>query len=406
MGKFLWDYGKRTDLLYLCMCVGSSVFAVVILVSIGVTTLGGFSVDAVTGEISGLGGYQRAVVQAVASAGGLLAAVIISNFDYRNLVKLWPVHVALTWGMVLPTLFFDNFKIGALTIGYSNGTENTSWYSFAGFTFQPTELAKISFILTFAMHLNNVRQHLNEPKELAKLLLHMMVPALIIHFQGDDGTAVIFLIIGAFMLFMGGLSWKYIIAAIIAGSSAVALAFTFFSDSIGKSYQWLRIQALLDPSNSTGWAATTTIYEQYTYQQSRGEISIGAGQIFGRGLFSGEYYYVPYVWNDFVFSWIGHATGFIGCVCVLAVLIFIVIRTLQTGLASEDLLGTYICTGIAGAMLAQIFVNVGMNLRVLPVVGITLPFYSAGGSSVAMLYISVGLVLSVFMHNKKTLFSD
>ena len=89
---------------------------------------------------------------------------------------------------------------------------------------------------------------------------------------------------------------------------------------------------------------------------------------------------------------------------VLGVLLALVIKTFATGARSEDLLGSYICTGIGRALMAQIAVNVGMNLRVLPVIGVTLPFYSAGGSSVLMLYICVGLVLSVYMHNTKSLF--
>ena len=90
---------------------------------------------------------------------------------------------------------------------------------------------------------------------------------------------------------------------------------------------------------------------------------------------------------------------------VLGVLLALVIKTFATGARSEDLLGSYICAGIGGALMAQIAVNVGMNLRVLPVIGVTLPFYSAGGSSVLMLYICVGLVLSVYSHNTKSLFS-
>ena len=88
----------------------------------------------------------------------------------------------------------------------------------------------------------------------------------------------------------------------------------------------------------------------------------------------------------------------------MGVLLALVIKTFATGARSEDLLGSYICAGIGGALMAQIAVNVGMNLRVLPVIGVTLPFYSAGGSSVLMLYICVGLVLSVYMHNTKSLF--
>ncbi len=403
MGKALGSYFKKTDLFFLLICAGSSIFATILLISIEFSSGGGFELNA-AGEIIGLGGYQRAAMQAAASAAGVVIAIIISTFDYRNLVKLWPIHVALTWGLVLPTLVANNVVLGPLTIGFSNGTENTSWYKLAGVTFQPTELAKISFILTFAMHLNNVRQHINEPKQLLRLIAHMVVPALIIMIQGDDGTAMIFLIIGACMLFMGGISWKYIAVAAAGLLAVVGIVVGFFRDSLSSSYQWLRIQALLDPQNLTGWAANETVYSQYTYQQAAGEIAMGAGQIFGMGLFSGEYYYVPYVWNDFIFSWLGFATGFVGCSAVLIVLFCMVFRVLFTGVRSEDLLGTYICTGIAGAVLAQIFINVGMNLRVLPVIGITLPFYSAGGSSVTMLYISVGIVLSVYIHNKKSLF--
>ena len=254
------------------------------------------------------------------------------------------------------------------------------------------------------MHLNNVRSRLNEPKELGKLLLHLFVPIGIIHIQGDDGTAIIYGIIGCCMLFAAGLSWKYIIGAFAALAAAAAAAFAFFSDKIGKGYQWYRILAVIDPNNETGWAPSETVWKNIIYQQQRGEIAIGSGGIFGNGFFDGHYYSVPNAHNDFIFSWIGNAAGFVGCCVVLGVLLAIIIKTFATGAHSEDMLGSFICAGIGGAFMAQIFVNVGMNLRLLPVIGVTLPFYSAGGSSVLMLYICVGLVLSVYMHNTKKLF--
>ena len=216
-------YWKRTDKTYLLLCILSSSFAVLALSSWAAKQGSGFALDDVTGQIVGVGDYRRAVVQAGAAAIGLCVAVLLSNIDYRSLVKVWPVHVAVTWGMVLPTLFIRNVTVGPLTIGYNAGdTDNYSWYKLGGFTLQPTELAKISFILTFAMHLNNVRGKINEPKELGKLLLHMLVPILIIHIQGDDGTAIIYGIIACCMMFSAGLSWKYIIGAISAAAAAVA----------------------------------------------------------------------------------------------------------------------------------------------------------------------------------------
>ena len=398
-------YWRRTDKAYLSLCLLSSILAVLALSSWAAKQGSGFAVDEVTGAIIGVGDYRRAVVQAGAAGIGLVVAILLSNIDYRSLVKVWPVHVAVTWGLVLPTLFIRNVSIGPLTIGYNAGdTDNYSWYKLGGFTFQPTELAKISFILTFAMHLNNVRGRINEPKELGKLLLHMLVPIGIIHIQGDDGTAIIYGIIACSMMFAAGISWKYIIGAISAAAAAVALAFGFFSDKIGMGYQWYRILAVIDPENKTGWAPSEAVWKNIIYQQQRGEIALGSGGIFGNGILGGSYYSVPNAHNDFIFSWIGNAAGFVGCCVVLGVLLAIVCKTFATGARSEDLLGTFICAGIGGALMAQIFVNVGMNLRVLPVIGVTLPFYSAGGSSVLMLYICVGLVLSVYMHNTKKLF--
>ena len=398
-------YFKRTDKTYLLLCIFSSVMAVTALSSWAAKQGNGFAVDEITGQITGLGDYRRAAVQAGAALIGLVIAVLLSNIDYRSLVKVWPVHVALTWGMVLPTLVLRNVSIGPLTIGYNAGdTDNYSWYKLGGFTLQPTELAKISFILTFAMHLNNVRTRLNEPKELGKLLLHLAVPILIIHVQGDDGTAIIYAIIGCCMMFAAGLSWKYILGAVSAAAVAMATAFAFFSDKIGKGYQWYRILAVIDPDNKTGGAPSETSGKNILSQQQRGEIALGSGGIFGNGLFGGSYYSVPNAHNDFILSWIGNAAGFVGCCVVLGVLFALVIKTFLTGARSEDLLGTFICAGIGGALMAQIAVNVGMNLRVLPVIGGTLPFYSAGGSSVLMLYICVGLVLSVYTHNTKKLF--
>ena len=398
-------YFKRTDKVYLFLCIFSSVMAVVALSSWAAKQGNGFAVDEVTGAITGIGDYRRALVQGISALIGLTIAILLSNIDYRSLVKVWPVHVALTWGLVLPTLVIRNVTIGPLTIGYNAGdTDNYSWYKLGGFTLQPTELAKISFILTFAMHLNNVRGKINEPKELGKLLLHMLVPIAIIHVQGDDGTAIIYGIIACCMMFAAGLSWKYIIGAVSAAAAAMAVAFAFFSDKIGKGYQWYRILAVVDPENKTGWAPSEAVWKNIIYQQQRGEIALGSGGIFGNGLFGGSYYSVPNAHNDFIFSWIGNAAGFVGCCVVLGVLFALVVKTFVTGARSEDLLGTFICAGIGGALMAQIAVNVGMNLRVLPVIGVTLPFYSAGGSSVMMLYICVGLVLSVYIHNTKKLF--
>ena len=198
------------------------------------------------------------------------------------------------------------------------------------------------------------------------------------------------------MLFAAGLSWRYIGGAAAAVLSVSAIVVGFFRDKVFKSYQFARIMAVIYPDDPA--------YARYTYQQNKGVISIGSGQIFGRGLFGENHNVVPNVWNDFIFSYIAEAVGFVGCLVVLGVLFSIAFKTLATGLRSEDQCGSYICIGIFAAMFFQITINLGMNLQVLPVIGVTLPFFSAGGSSVTMLYLCVGVVLSVYLHNKKNLF--
>ena len=139
-------YAKRTDKVFWFFCLFSSAMAVLMLASWAAEQGGGFAVDEITGQITGIGDFRRAMVQAASAGLGIVIALILSTVDYRSLVKVWPFHVVFTWGLVLPTLFIHNLALGPLTIGYNAGdTDNYSWYRLGGFTFQPTELAKISF---------------------------------------------------------------------------------------------------------------------------------------------------------------------------------------------------------------------------------------------------------------------
>ena len=384
--------------MYLLLCLFSSAMAVLALSSWAAKQGSGFAVDELTGQITGIGDYRRAVVQAGAAAIGILVAILLSNIDYRSLVNVWPVHVVLTWGLVLPTLVIRNVTIGPLTIGYNAGdTDNYSWYKLGGFTFQPTELAKISFILTFAMHLNNVRSRLNEPKELGKLLLHLFVPIGIIHIQGDDGTAIIYGIIGCCMLFAAGLSWKYIIGAFAALAAAAAAAFAFFSDKIGKGYQWYRILAVIDPNNETGWAPSETVWKNIIYQQQRGEIAIGSGGLFGRGLGNGmqKQLYLPEPHNDFIFATWCEEMGLIGALAVIAVFAYLIWRGLRIARSSPDRMGMLLATGITAKLAIQTIMNLFVVTGLMPVTGASLPFFSYGGTALMLQLAEMGILLNV-----------
>lgn len=372
-------YLRRVDLFMLLLCAACSVLSVVVLMSIGQTQLGS---------------NNKASVQLIASLLGMMLAAVFSTADYHALARAWPLHGVVAWGLVLPTLFLHNVNTGLLTIGYdAGGTSNYSWYRVGGMTFQPAELAKISFILTLALHLSRVRGQVNRPRNLLLVLLHILLPVAAIHIQGDDGTALVFLGIGFIMLYAGGLShWLAaggLAAGIVGGAALLALR-----PGLLKGYQFKRILAVLTPDDPA--------LADITYQQNKGAMAIGTGRLTGQGLFSGEHIFVPNAWNDFIFAYLANVLGFVGAAAVLALLLGVCLRTLTAALQSRDALGRNICVGIFAALFLQTVINLGMNLQVLPVIGVTLPFFSAGGSSVVMMYFCVGLVLSVGLQARRS----
>ncbi len=372
-------YLRRVDALYLALCLLCSAFSVVGLASVGISQLGG--------------SLNKASVQFIASSLGLMLAIIVSTVDYRALARAWPLHAVLAWGLVLPTLVLHNVRAGFVVIGYdAGGTSNYSWYRIGGMTFQPAELAKLSFILTLAWHLERVRGRVNRPRNLLALLLHVALPVLAIHIQGDDGTALIFAGIGVVMLFAGGLSLPLALGGLgLAGAGGAALLLA--KPDLLKGYQFQRILAVLTPEDPA--------LADIAYQQNKAAMAIGTGGLAGQGLFQDESIFIPNAWNDFIYSYLANALGFLGALAVLALLFAIMLRTLHTAAASADLLGRLLATGVFAALFWQCVINIGMNLQVLPVIGVTLPFFSAGGSSVLMVYLGVGLVLSVGLHARR-----
>ncbi len=366
----LLRYIKSTDKLLLGLCLAASVLSAVALASLGQEVL----------PVN----YRRTMVQMGAALIGIASAILLSTMDYEALAKAWPIHALLTWGAVAATFF----------IGYAPvGTTNKAWIALpAGLSLQPTELAKLSFVLTFALHLSGLEERINDPGHLWKVLLHMGAPLALIMAQGDDGTMIIFGLIALTMVFAAGIDYKYIGFAAGAGLLAAPLAWRFY---LGK-YQKDRILALFDPDR----------FPAVMWQQTQGKISIGAGQMFGKGFFGVEHHNVPLAYNDFIFAYISESLGFLGSMLVLFLLFGIGARALHTARRSQDNLGYFICVGIFAIFFWQTVINIGMNLSVLPVIGITLPLFSAGGTSVVASYFAVGLALSVYLHSRRTLFDS
>ena len=323
--------------------------------------------------------------QLLAAGIGLLGAVILSKMDYHTIAKLWKLHVPLAYTLVLMTFLFGTGR---------DGVDDQAWLPipFIGGTIQPSEFLKISFIVAFALHLSEVQNEINNPKVLATLVAHGAAPILLVMLQGDHGTALVFLVIFAAMLFVAGIHWKYIFMAAGSAVALLPIVWFFIMDEDKRMRVRVMLNPALDPQN-TGW------------QQLTGRIAIGSGRMWGVGIFADKHQYVPEIYNDFIFSFIGEALGFVGTLVVIFLLCGICGKALLTGGLAGDYLGRYICVGVFAMMAFQVVVNIGMNIGLMPVVGITLPFFSSGGSSLLSNYLAMGLVLSVYMGSKPNLFS-
>lgn len=360
------EYFKRTDFI-LWLLSGSTIIYSLLLI---------FSMQR-------SGTYNFMGTQTLAVIIGSVMAVIISLADYRVLLKKWYFAAAISV-LLLLSVFLFGIQV--------EGTDDTAWLNIAGLSVQPSEFVKILFIITFSSHLH----YLHEKNLIASfsgvvtLVLHAAVPMAVIHIQGDDGTVLIFAFIFLVMTFTAGVQKRYF--AILAGSLLVGipLIWTFFLNNEHRN----RFLALFDID---GNAMTN-----YGWQQYQGKISIASGGLFGEGYQNGtrvEYGIVPEQENDFILTVAGEEFGFIGCILILLLLSAIALKILFNGEKSNDLRGKYICSGVFGLIASQTIINIGMVLGFLPVVGITLPFFSAGGTSVMSLLICIGLVQSVICHN-------
>ena len=332
-------------------------------------------------------GDRVALVQVLASVLGISAAIILSNFDYHFMAKLWKLYMPLSVFLVILT-FFIGMQV-------DESIDDKAWLRLPfGLTFQPSELLKICFILSFAYHLSKVHGEINKPTNLILLCMHGAFPVILIHFQGDDGTALIFGFIFLTMLFAAGLSWKYIIAAIPVVAAAIPVVWQYFlTDDQRTRFLAVYFTEYADPLGAD-------------YQQRLSRISIGLGQLQGEGLFKESYWYVPKMHNDFVFSFICQALGFVGALIVLSLLFGICFRAIYDAKIALDPLGAYICYGVFAMFFFQCIINIGMCISVLPVIGITLPLLSAGGTSIAITYLGIGLLLSVHVHRRRNLFYE
>ncbi len=367
------EFIEQTDFVLLGMCATCSAISVYSIYSIYMT-------------MNAIDKVNVVIVQMIASILGILIAVLLSMIDYRELCEWYKVHMALCIALMILTAF----------IGFAPpGTTNKAWIALpGGLTLQPSELLKISMIITLAHFLEKYKDHINEVNVILKLGLIAAVPFGFVVLQKDGGTMLVYMFIIASMFFSAGISWRLI--AVVVGVAVIGAPIAwFFTDLIG-DYQKNRILALLFPDNPA--------YKSILVQQNSGKVSIGSGQLFGKGFMTDAHNNVPLPQNDFMFSFVAESVGFIGILVVILVILIMCFRILFIANRSADMQGSFICVGVFAMLIFQNIINIGMNLSVLPVIGITWPLFSAGGTSVIATYCAIGMALSVARHNKKKLF--
>lgn len=366
------QFYKRTDKLLLTLCLVSSAFSVALLWGI---------------SLSGYIRLRTFWVQVAASLLGVAAACVLSLIDYRALAGLWKLYLPISAGLVALTYFIG--------IQRAETIDDRAWLPIplTSMTFQPSEVLKLAFILSFALHLEHMREFVNDRRTVLGLCLHGALPVLMVVAQGDHGTALVFAAVFACMMFAGEVGLRYGgVAAAIAGAVSPLVWFFLLDDD--KRGRFISVFNPASDPTGTGW------------QQSLGLTAIGSGQIWGKGLFSGAHQYVPEMHNDFIFAFAGEATGFVGCTAIVVLLGLICLRILLVARRAKDPLGRLICVGVFGVVAFQSIWVIGMCLSLLPVAGLTLPLFSAGGTSVVLTWAGIGLVLSVRRHSYQGLFDD
>ena len=321
-------------------------------------------------------GWSGALMQIIASIVGITAALLISRIDYENICTLWPIWSAISILLVLLT--FTPLGLNA------TGTDDTAWLAIGPLTFQPAELMKISFIISFSMHLSRVQEHIREFKTVLLLCLHGGIHIFLVFLQGDDGTALVFIAIFLSMLLISGVNLIYYVLGFAAVCTAVPILWTYFMDDDKKARFLCIFPGYIEEYLETqGW------------QQFEALKSIGSGQLTGSGYLQGANPTLFARNNDLIFIVAAEEFGFLGGMALLVLLGLLVYELYRCARNAQNSLGTYLCIGMMALIGFQSLINLGMNLRLLPVIGITLPFFSDGGSSVATLYLGIGLALSV-----------
>lgn len=309
---------------------------------------------------------------------GLLLLIIASRNDYRILKNYTGALYIFMVVTLLVVEFFGATRLGA-----------TRWIAIGPFQFQPSEVAKLILVVVLAKFYAQNFDYSNQLRVLLRSLLYSMPAIFLVLAQPDLGTAIVMIAIWLVMTLSTKVKKSYLIAMGVGLLLLVPIIYPRL-----QQYQKQRITTFLQPSADPSGAG---------YNVSQAIIAVGSGGFFGQGLGSGgqsQGNFLPSSHTDFIFAVLSEKLGFLGALVSIALFVTVIARIIIDGSRSSDRFGSLLCIGIATMFAVHVIVNIGMNLGLMPVTGIPLPFISAGGTSMMVSLFSVGLVLSVYSRRR------
>ena len=309
---------------------------------------------------------------------GGVACIILNFIDYRYYKILGFVLYGVSFLLLIIVIPFGWGK-------EIEGIGSNSWLIISGFKFQPSEIAKVTYMMVVPAFLARLKEDFNI-RDFLLVAAFAVAPIGLILMQTDLGTASVMAVGLVAVIFAYGIKYRYVLIGVGLAAVAAPLSWLFLLEE----YQKDRIRALLNPLDDL---------EGIGYQTEKARIAIGSGQLRGSGLFNGlqsqQNGAIPVKESDFIFSVVGEELGFIGSVLVILLIAAILVWCMRIAIKAKDNYGSYMVTGLT-AMLAFHFIeNIGMNIGILPVTGIPLPFISAGGSAMLMNFVAIGIIMSV-----------
>ncbi|MGF7186168.1 rod shape determining protein RodA [Desulfitispora alkaliphila] len=340
-----------------------------------------------------LAGAHMGIVKRQGLWVALGACVMIASLtvDYNQLKKYTKPLYIVNIILLLAVMFIGTTNKGA-----------TRWIALGPFDFQPSELAKIIIIITFAKFLAERQGRLNTFTDLLPCFIFVGVPMLLIMSQPDLGTSLVFVAITLGMMLVAGANAK-LLGGLVAGGFLAVVGALFAHFQFGmwlplEGYQLMRLIVFIDPYIDELGSG---------YHMIQSLVAIGSGGLLGKGLYQGsqiQLHFLPEHHTDFIFSVIGEELGFIGAGLLLVLFYILLYRAVKIALKAKDLYGALLVTGVVSMFAFQVFVNVGMTIAITPITGLPLPFVSYGGSAMVSNLLAIGLILNVNLRRQKILF--